>query len=127
MSSDWFQDVRDFHEKFGCWTQSTPDVPPYEVEELRRSLEAEEFAELQRAVEAEDLVETADAVVDLIYVLLGRCVSSGIDIRPVWDAVHAANLRKVGGGEREDGKILKPKGWEPANVAEILAAQKGMI
>jgi hypothetical protein len=30
-------------------------------------------------------------------------------------------MRKVGGAKRPDGKILKPEGWVPPDVAGVLA------
>jgi hypothetical protein len=65
----------------------------------------------------------ADGIVDAIYVLIGAAITYGIDIRPVWQAVHAANMAKEGGATREDGKVQKPPGWQPPDIAGILAAQ----
>lgn len=123
MSIDWYHDVRDFHRKFGCWEGERPSIPPSEVEDLRESLENEEFEELQRATLSDDLPKIADSVVDLVYVLLGRLVSYGIDPRPIWNEVHRANMRKEGGGERDDGKILKPDGWVGPDVEGLLRQQ----
>lgn len=47
-----------------------------------------------------------------------------IDLPDVWEAVQAANMAKEGGGTREDGKILKPPGWQAPDIAGILADQK---
>ena len=51
-------------------------------------------------------------------------MSLDIDVRPVFEAVHAANMAKVGGGVREDGKVLKPPGWQPPDVEAIIEAQQ---
>lgn len=32
-------------------------------------------------------------------------------------------MTKLGGGKREDGKSLKPKGWKPPDVYGILKEQ----
>jgi hypothetical protein len=87
------------------------------------ALVCEEIVELDRAMERGDLPGVADAVADAVYVLLGLAVTFGIDMRPVWAAVHAANMAKVGGPRRADGKRLKPDGWEPPDIAAILARQ----
>jgi len=71
----------------------------------------------------EDLVEIADGIGDVIYVLLGTAVSYGIDLRPIFDAIHDSNMKKVGGCTRDDGKIMKPEGWVPPDIEGILAAQ----
>jgi predicted HAD superfamily Cof-like phosphohydrolase len=65
------------------------------------------------------LADVADAIVDSIYVLLGMAVAFGIDIHPVWYAVHEANMATLG----EDGKQMKPEGWTPPYIEGILQAQ----
>jgi predicted HAD superfamily Cof-like phosphohydrolase len=56
-------------------------------------------------------------------------VSCGIDLRPVWDAVLAANLAKVKDGilTNADGKIQKPPGWTKPDVAAILQQQSVLL
>ena len=54
------------------------------------------------------------------------CDPYGIDIRPIWDEVHRTNMAKEGGGSRTDGKIMKPAGWQPPDIAGLLARQDGM-
>lgn len=121
---DWFADVIEFHNKFGCVRAKTPGAPAFGTTTLRFGLMTEELEEIRLAMEVEDLPGIADGVVDLIYVALGTLVSYGIDPRPVWEAVHAANMRKVGGAMREDGKIMKPQGWVAPAVEAILLVQE---
>lgn len=123
MSMDWFQDVKDFHQKFNCYIGERPAVPSKGTPQLRKNIIKEEYEELIEAMERGDLPEIADAICDLTYVILGTAVSYGMDVRPVWDAVQKTNMAKVGGGEREDGKILKPDGWTPPPVKELIEAQ----
>ena len=49
----------------------------------------------------------------------------GVRLWPVFQAVHAANMAKMEGGavRFEGGKILKPEGWQPADVRSVLQAQ----
>jgi predicted HAD superfamily Cof-like phosphohydrolase len=70
-----------------------------------------------------DLPEFADALADLDYVIEGARLEFGIDGAPVAAGVHAANLAKVGGGKRADGKVQKPEGWQPFDVAAELRRQ----
>jgi predicted HAD superfamily Cof-like phosphohydrolase len=37
--------------------------------------------------------------------------------------VHRANLQKAGGPRRNDGKLLKPPGWQPADVKSVIRQQ----
>jgi len=123
MSQDWFQDVQAFHKQFLLPGQDTPTIPNEAIRELRERLNKEEFSELLEAENKKNLPGIADSIVDLIYVLIGMAICYGIDIRPVWDAVQKANMSKAGGAKRADGKVLKPQGWQPPDVARILREQ----
>lgn len=57
---------------------------------------------------------------DVLYVTYGSVVTFGVDIEPFFDEVHRANLAKVGGGVRSDGKWMKPEGWQPPRIKEML-------
>ena len=65
-----------------------------------------------------DLVELADACGDIDYVVEGLRQVCGIDGEPIADEISEANLAKFAPGVRfrEDGKLLKPDGWEPPNI-----------
>ncbi len=117
---DPFAAVLEFHRKLGVPVGDRPGLPAPEVVALRRRLIAEELAELDRAVADADLVEVADALADLLYVVYGTAVSFGIDIRPIFEEVHRSNVAKAGGAKREDGKVLKPDGWQPPRIAPLL-------
>lgn len=49
--------------------------------------------------------------------------SLGLDIKPLFEEVHRTNMLKVGGPTRADGKILKPEGWQPPRIRELLIEQ----
>jgi predicted HAD superfamily Cof-like phosphohydrolase len=125
---DWYADVLAFHRALDCFICDRPAYPGAAIHNLRVNLIIEEWNELARAVPsadpaAIDIPAMADAIVDLIYVLIGMALAYGLDIRPIWDAVHRANMVKVGGGKREDGKIMKPPGWVAPDVAGLLRQQ----
>jgi predicted HAD superfamily Cof-like phosphohydrolase len=122
-ADDWYGDVLEFHRRFACHVGTTPAVPDDKTVDLRWKLINEEYAETCEAIADEDVVALADGIVDLIYVLIGTAISCGIDLRPVWRAVHRANLAKSLTGKRGDGKVQKGEGWQPPDVAGILAAQ----
>ncbi len=115
-----FDDVYEFHEKFGCYIGKTPSVPDVGTAALRENLLREEFRETIAALQKGDLVEIADGLADLIYVAAGLAVSYGIPLDEVWEEVHRSNMAKEGGATREDGKILKPAGWVAPDVAGVL-------
>lgn len=125
--------VREFHAAMGQLIGDT-SAPAFDRVPLRLGLIAEEFKELCEScgygVDIEywairdadvDVVEAADALADLRYVTEGAAVEWGIPLDAVTDEVHRSNMAKVGGPVREDGKILKPPGWTPPDVASVLA------
>lgn len=120
--SDMVKDVLEFHQKFGVPRLDKPGFPSKDRITLRMGLIREEFGELHSAIARRCLPETADAIADLIYVLIGTAHEFGIPLDQVWDAVQASNMAKEGGATREDGKILKPRGWEAPDIAGILRA-----
>ena len=65
----------------------------------------------------------ADGLCDLKYVLDGTAVEMGLDLDPLFAEVHRANMSKVGGRTRADGKSEKPQGWHPPRIEEIIEQQ----
>ena len=121
-SEHWFEDVLEFMKASGRHISPTPN-DQFPDRALRLRLIREEYNEFQLAVAANDLVGTADAIVDLIYVLNGAADSWGLDIREVWKEVHKANMKKFppDGPKIVNGKIVKPDGWTPPDVVGALA------
>ena len=125
-AADWQAMVREFHVKFGCTVNDRPTFEvPRKVAALRTRLHEEELFELNVAMDHNDLEEIADALADSIYVLLGTAVTYGIDLAPIFAEVHRTNMAKDGGATREDGKILKPEGWQPPDIAGLIEKQRG--
>ena len=58
-----------------------------------------------------NLEEFVDGMCDLIYVVAGSAVAAGVDLSDHFDEVHRANMQKLDGPKRADGKQLKPEGW----------------
>ena len=88
---------------------------------LYLSLIEEEFKELQVAVNNSDQLETLDALIDILVVTIGSIHSMGADAEGAWKEVMATNFAKIDREtgkvrKREDGKVLKPTGWEPPNL-----------
>lgn len=140
----------EFHRAMGQPILPAPAVPSDERVRLRLRLIAEEFFELLEAsghfdgsghtliVMARsqvgdwvdhmkvhvDLPELADALGDLDYVVEGTRLEFGIDGEPVAEEIHRANMAKLKGPRRADGKVMKPEGWEPPQIASELAHQR---
>ena len=72
-----------------------------------------------------NLVEIADGCADVMVVTTGTLIACNIEDRPLLEAVDQNNLAKFGPGHsfREDGKLIKPPGHKPPDIAEVLRAQ----
>ena len=127
--------VRAFHDGVGYVYPTTPTVPAPELLALREALIDEEYAEVKEAIaelreRAEapagagplDLTDLASELVDLLYVTYGALAAIGVPTEEVFGAIHDANMAKLTGPRRADGKQLKPEGWQPADVRGVLAA-----
>jgi len=89
------------------------------------NLIAEEYNEFIQALNANDNVEQLDACMDMIWVILGYCHTKKFDIRGAWNEVLRSNMSKIDPKTgkvtlREDGKILKPEGWEPPDLSKYV-------
>lgn len=120
------QDVRAFHEACDVPVAASLGFPSRERIELRQRLLREEYLEWIAASSERDMVEVADALADMIYIIVGTALEFGIPLDRVWDEVQRSNMAKVDPEtgrvkRREDGKILKPQGWESPRISEALA------
>ena len=111
-----YRDIREFRSTFDLDIES-PQTLDTQADAIHTSLAVEEMTEL---AEADSLVEQADAIVDSIYVLMGRLVHLGdkqvednigisylidillqmsarlgIDFMACWNEVHSSNMSKV--------------------------------
>ncbi len=112
--------LEEFHRVFGAHLEPAPtadlDGPTIA---LRVSLIQEELNEYREAAEAHDLVAVADALSDLMYVVLGTYVSHGLQdaAEALFAEVHASNMSKRDADGRvlyrSDGKVLKSNLWRP--------------
>lgn len=121
-------DVRAFHEATGVPVRTVCRLPLEDRVDLRQRLHNEENGELNDAIDAQDLPAIAKEIVDLMYVLAGTALEFGIPLDKVWDEVHRSNMAKVDSVTgrvryREDGKVLKPEGWTPPDIAKVLEAE----
>ncbi|HIF9545935.1 TPA: nucleoside triphosphate pyrophosphohydrolase family protein [Photobacterium damselae] len=117
-----YRDIREFRETFDLAIEA-PESLNEQSDTLHTSLAVEEMTEL---AEADSLVEQADAIVDSVYVLMGRLVHLGdkqvsdnlgisylidlllqiaqrlnIDFVACWDEIHSSNMSKVCRNQQE--------------------------
>lgn len=136
LPMDYQDMVREFHETYGAPVASAPRPLPKRRKKLRLGLIKEELKELRVALKANDPVATYDACLDLLYVIFGLLVETGMDARPGFEEVHRSNMSKLGAdgkpivsrGEELDGypagKILKGPNYFAPDLAKVLDNQR---
>lgn len=131
--------IREFHAAIGSPLPAAPRLRDADHLAMRHKLIQEEYEEVTavfqaiipalQAGEQPDTVEALTPLVhelaDLLYVVYGAIEACGVDADAVFQEVHRANLQKAGGPRRADGKLLKPAGWQPADVRSVLLRQQG--
>lgn len=129
MSLDLYEDVMEFHAKFGLIPKTdAPRILTLEEWAFRFRFMLEELIEWDIAIRQGDLVKAADSLVDLTYVVLGTAVMQNIPFNEVWDEVQKANMSKVRASHQGESKrsssldVIKPEGWvsPEARIKEIL-------
>lgn len=119
-------DLKAFHIGCNLPTLDFPGFPSQDRIDLRDKLLKEEVTELDDAIAARDILEVADALGDIMYIAAGTALEFGIPLDHVWDAIHMSNMAKINPETgkayhfREDGKVLKPEGWTPPDIAGAL-------
>lgn len=123
---DLTETAKEFREAFNCSDEFTEKNVCRQrtliAEELAELLSAEGWLLSSPSPEAKEsfLKECAD----LIYVVCQYAVFLGLDINEAYKRVHANNMSKVGpDGKavfREDGKLLKPEGYQPVDLSDLV-------
>jgi predicted HAD superfamily Cof-like phosphohydrolase len=90
--------------------------------QLYCNLIQEEFSEL---VASDNKVDDLDALIDILVVTVGAIHSLGADAEGAWKEVMRTNFAKIDREtgkvrKREDGKVLKPHGWTPPELAPFV-------
>ncbi len=72
-----------------------------------------------------DLGLIAHTLGDIITVAFNMASTHGLPLVSVFNAIHDANMKKLGPDgkpiRRADGKVIKPEGWQRADIASVLA------
>ena len=130
MSQSFFDDVKDFHVKFGLPSPSSPQPLSEHLNSFRTGFMHEELGEYMDAVRDGDLEKQLDSLVDLVYVACGTAVMHGFDFNEAWRRVHEANLKKVRVERLDDSKrastfdVVKPAGWQHPDLFDLVQEVK---
>ena len=122
-----FAAIEEFHTKFELPKAETPTFLPKEVSSFRVGFMNEELDEYVDALALHDMEMALDALVDLVYVVLGTAYLHGFDFNEAFRRVHEANMKKVrvkNAGESKRGStydVRKPEGWTPADLSDLVS------
>ena len=113
-----FKDIDTFH-------TACDQVPSLDNYAMYLDLITEEYEELKEAVIVNDRVEQLDALVDILVVTMGAIRAGGFDGEGAWKEVMDTNFAKIDPEtgkvrKREDGKVLKPEGWQAPELAPFV-------
>lgn len=80
---------------------------------------------LLKAMETDNLLRITIRIEDAIRAVANAAFHYDLPLADAWKLIQAANMAKVDPAtgkvrKREDGKILKPEGWTPPNIAGLL-------
>lgn len=128
--TDYFNDVRLFHEKFGLsiHPSTAPRLLDQEVFNFRLRFLEEETIEFIRNHTHGNLAEAGDALVDLVYVALGTAHMMGLPFDLMWRLVQEKNMQKERANGHNDPRskrgsrldVVKPAGWTPPDHRPII-------
>jgi len=123
-------DVENFMDRHDLYQVSTlGEHPPYKDRFLRVRLIQEEAAELTAAMQEENLEAIADALGDLLYVIVGAFILYRMPLDLIFREVHNSNMTKSTlDATSKGGKILgKTGGFKPPRFEKILKLEKNNI
>ncbi len=121
LKTDMWADVSTFIE-------ACDQVPSADNIQLYSNLIDEEYEEFRDAFEKKDDIEQLDACMDMIWVILGYCKMKGYNVRGAWNEVARSNLAKIDIHtgkviKNSAGKVMKPEGWKPPELANFITKE----
>ena len=125
MLTGMMADVAEFHDKVvNLPVTSTPQLLNADRHKWAVNFLREEIAEYIDARSMSNLEDAVDALVELVYVAIGRLLEMGINPQEAWDVVHRANMVKQRGrSPHRDSEhdAMKPDGWQPPDLEPLIA------
>lgn len=113
--------VKDFMLASGQPISIYPSFTDRDLINFRARLMQEELNEYKNAF---TLPEIADAVADMLYVLIGTALTHGLPLKELMVEVCQSNASKIGEDGKvvkdKNGKVLKPEWYEPPDVEKVL-------
>ena len=124
--------LKEFNDTYGVCYKDTPDLSLNNDYSLRVGLMQEELNEYKEAVNNKDAVAVADALSDLMYVVLGTVLAHGYQDKfsQLFSEVHKSNMSKLGLDGKPiyhsvTGKVLKGPNFREPNLGPIIKGSAG--
>ena len=116
--TDVFEDINKF-------AKACDQEPGKENYDMYLNLIREEMGELEEAIKENNRIEQLDALIDILVVTLGAIRAGDFKGKSAWKEVMKTNFSKINPEtgkviKREDGKVLKPKGWEAPKLKQFI-------
>jgi predicted HAD superfamily Cof-like phosphohydrolase len=117
--------VEEFNKAFNLPIRTeTTNISRNEIA-LQYRLLLEELEEYADAAADGDLVEVADAIGDMLYVLIGTAIRHGVQnkMEDIFNEIHRSNMSKLEDGKpiyNESGKVMKSSTYSPPNIKFLL-------
>ena len=121
-----FNQRYEFNDAFKFTTNDHFDLISPAEYGLEYNMLKEELDEYFAACKDRDRVEIADAIGDMLYLIIGTAAKHGLDaeeLGKVMDEIHRSNMSKLHNGKvvkNTVGKVVKPDTFSPPNIAEVL-------
>ncbi len=117
--------VESFNRAFNLPIRIKPQLIKQQEYELQYNLLREELGEYGDACVANDLNGIADAIGDMLYVLLGMAIRHGLqdNLEAIFNEIHESNMSKLENGMpiyNEAGKVMKSNSYKKPNLENII-------
>lgn len=122
---DLFELVGEFNRKMELPVAETPCFLERDLHSFRVNFIREELDEYLNARVNRDLEGQLDALVDMVYVILGTAHFHGFNFNEAFRRVHEANMQKQRAQSVLESKrsslydCVKPAGWKPADLSDL--------
>ena len=103
--------VEEEHKEFQDWMEALDES----LQLVRKS-----NGEFGHDAVLESWSKVIDGMCDIIVTVHNTSNAMNIDLEPYFNEIHRTNMEKADGPMREDGKRLKPEGWEEPDIRGML-------
>lgn len=117
-----FKQREEFNKAFQIKSLNRFGLIPSNQYNLEFKMIQEELNEYLQACKDKDLIEVADAIGDMLYLVIGTAYKHGLDcntLSKVMNEIHRSNMSKLHNGKvikYDNGKVMKPVTYSAPNL-----------